>query len=660
MLRDKYLGICRLCQICLHSRHHRRDDERHSSERTLTDSSIQLAWLPENPDWAARLDRARQLEPAAAIKEFVSLANCRIDFIQTARLDRALLKIPQHVRASASSASPIRLAVLGSSTLSHLIPGIRVGALRRGIDVYIYEAPYGMYRQELADPTAGVHAFKPDVVLLAFDAYHLAGAEGATAEESLRAMEDSWRITKSSLGCIVLQQTVLPLFQSLLGNNEHRHSRSAQSLVWKVNQQLRSLADSHGVHLISVDTFAAAAGVTTWHDEALWHRSKQEIHPRVAHLYGDHVGRLLAAIRGRSRKCLVLDLDNTLWGGVIGDDGVAGIAIGQGSAVGEAHLAFQRYAMELARRGVILAVCSKNDEANALEAFDKHPDMLLRRRDIACFVANWGDKATNLRHIAQRLNIGIDSLVFADDNPFERNLIRQELPEVAVPELPEDPAGFAACVAAAGYFEALGVTDEDEERTAQYRANAEREQLRESVTDMTAYLSSLRMELQYKPFDRIGLPRIVQLINKTNQFNLTTRRYTEPEVERLLTDDAALHLQFRLLDRFGDNGVIALVIGRLNGQREMVLDTWLMSCRVLGRQVESATLNVVAARAREAGARVLVGIFKPSAKNGMVKDHYAKLGFEPAADGDGDTTWRLSLEKYEFTATSMTLVEGSA
>jgi FkbH-like protein len=598
------------------------------------------------------------LEPALAIKEFVALANSRIDFIQTARLDRALLRIAFPQRTSTSS-TPIRLAVLGSSTLSHLMPAIRIGALRRGIHVDIYEAPYGMYRQELADPTSGLHKFKPDVVLLALDAYHLASTDGATEEGALRAMEDCWSMSKRSLGAVVVQQTVLPVFQSLLGNNEHRHSRSSQSLVWKLNQQLRDLADTRGVHLLAVDTVAAVDGVNEWHDEALWHRSKQEIHPRVSHIYGDHVGRLLSAIRGRSRKCLVLDLDNTLWGGVIGDDGLAGIAIGQGSAVGEAHLAFQRYVLALARRGVVLAVCSKNDEATALEAFEKHPEMLLRRQDIVCFVANWDDKASNLRHIAHRLNIGIDSLVFADDNPFERNLIRQELPEVAVPELPDDPAGFAACIAAAGYFEALNVTDEDEERTAQYKANADREQLRESVTDMRAYLSSLKMELQYQRFDRIGLPRIVQLINKTNQFNLTTRRYTELEVERLLTDESVLHLQFRLLDRFGDNGIIALVIGRFNERREMVIDTWLMSCRVLGRQVESATLNVVVARARQMGARGLVGVFKPSAKNGMVKDHYPTLGFEPADHDDGQTTWRLSLETYEFTDIPITLVEGA-
>jgi FkbH-like protein len=429
-------------------------------------------------------------------------------------------------------------------------------------------------------------------------------------------------------------------------------------MVARLNESLRTLADERGAHVLAVDAIAARDGIAEWHDEGLWHRSKQEIHPRVLHVYGDAVGRLLAAIRGRSYKCLVLDLDNTLWGGVVGDDGLAGIALGQGSVVGEAHLALQRYALELSRRGVLLAVCSKNDEANALEVFDRHPEMLLRRKHISCFVANWEDKATNLRQIARQLNIGTDALVFVDDNPFERNLVRQELPEVAVPELPEDPAGFVTCIASAGYFEGLSVTNEDQERVSQYRANAEREQLRESTTDMAAYLQSLRMELHCGPFDRIGLQRIVQLINKTNQFNLMTRRYTDAEVQAVMADPAALHLQLRLQDRFGDNGVIAIVIGKLDAGRRLVIDTWLMSCRVLGRQVEAATLNVVAHRAGAMGATALIGSFRPTAKNEMVKDHYPKLGFDELEQQDGATRWVLPLDRFRAAPVAMTIVEG--
>jgi FkbH-like protein len=625
----------------------------------LTDTISHLGWLAEDQDWASALEQARGAEPADAIKSLIVLANRRIDFIQTARLDRAAQRLATHARSALKATPSVRLALLGSSTLTHLIPGIRVGALRRGIWVDIYEAPYGMYRQEIQDSSSGLHAFRPDIILLSIDAYHIFGAHGTSAEDAVSALREWWKIAVHSFKCTVVQQAVLPIFRPLLGNNEHRYPASPQSFVTKLNARIRDLCDQEGVQILSIDSVAALDGISEWHDESLWHRSKQEIHPRVSHVYGDQVARLIAAIWGRSYKCLVLDLDNTLWGGVIGDDGLAGIEIGQGSAVGEAHLAFQRYALRLAQRGVILAVCSKNDEANAIEVFDRHPEMLLRREHIACFVANWNDKATNLRQIAKQLNIGVDSLVFVDDNPFERNLIRQELPDVAVPELPDDPASYAACIAAAGYFEGLNITAEDEERTKLYRANVEREQLRESVTDMASYLASLRMELRYGLFAQVDLSRIVQLINKTNQFNLTTRRYAAPEVQTMLNDRTVLPVQFRLLDRFGDNGIIALVIGKLNDAMGVDLDTWLMSCRVLGRHVEAAMLNVVVDRARQLGAVALIGTYRPTAKNAMVKDHYLRLGFQQTGDVDGETTWRMPLENFKEAPVPITIVEGS-
>jgi FkbH-like protein len=625
----------------------------------LTDTITHLGWLPEDQHWASILDQARTAEPADAIKALVALSNRRIDFIQTARLDRAVQRLATHARPALNAAPPVRLALLGSSTLTHLIPGIRVGAMRRGIWVDVYEAPYGMYRQEIQDSRSGLHAFRPDIILLSIDAYHILGAHSANAEDAVNDLRDWWRIAIQSFRCTVVQQAVLPIFRPILGNNEHRYPSSPQSFVVKLNSRIRDIADQEGVQILAIDSVAAMDGISEWHDESLWHRSKQEIHPRVSHVYGDQVARLIAAIRGKSFKCLVLDLDNTLWGGVIGDDGLAGIEIGQGSAVGEAYLAFQKYAWRLGQRGVILAVCSKNDEANAIEAFERHPEMLLRREHIACFVANWNDKAANLRQIAKQLNIGADSLVFADDNPFERNLIRQELPEVAVPELPDDPALYGTCIAAAGYFEGLSITAEDEERTSLYRANVEREQLRESVTDMASYLASLRMVLRVGLFSLVDLPRIVQLINKTNQFNLTTRRYAAPEIQAILNDRTIMPMQFRLLDRFGDNGIIGLVIGKLNDEMNLDLDTWLMSCRVLGRQVEAAMLNVVANRARQLGAVALIGVYRPTAKNSMVKDHYSKLGFEQTGDIGGQTTWRMPLEKFNDAHVAITIVEGS-
>jgi FkbH-like protein len=622
----------------------------------------ELTWLPEKSDWDKSLDGLKEIaDPPELWPALVRMANFQLDFVQTGKLDRHLQRRLGTGQCVPSSAKPIKLALLGSSTLKHLIPGIRVGALRRDLWAEVYEGSYGMYQQELMDPSSELHQFKPTVLCLALDAYHLTASGKAELPATIGRLRNCWRIAKESFGCTVIQQTALPIFPRLLGNNEHRFSDSLYTIAQNLNAELRHAADEDGVHLLSVDQYAAdCGGLPEWHDSGLWHAAKQEIHPRVSHLYGDLLGRLLAAICGRSYKCLVLDLDNTLWGGVIGDDGLQGIVLGQGSASGEAYVAFQRYALNLARRGVILAVCSKNDEANALAPFESHPDMVLRRADIACFIANWDDKASNLRRIAHALNVGIDSLVLADDSPFERNLVRQELPMVGVPELPADPSGFISCLDSAGYFEALSVTEEDLQRGGQYRKNVEREILRESSSDMAGYLRNLEMELIWKSFDEVGLNRIVQLINKTNQFNLTTKRYSEADVRKFMNDFEVLTLQLRLVDRFGDNGIIALLIGRLTPEHNLSMDTWLMSCRVLGRQVEETCLNILAERARFMGARNILGEYRPTAKNGMVKELFGRLGFTLVeTDAEGNSTWLLDLNIHRPKETSIGTREDS-
>ncbi len=593
-----------------------------------------LHWLPTIPDWRARL-RALGSDPAAAWTEAVALANAKLNFVLTNALDETVRRaIPAKPEGLATKL--VRLAVLGSATLTHLLPAIRVAGLRRGIWIDTYENDFGQYAQELSDPDSELHAFRPTAVLLSLDAHHLAAgvtarmdeADAAAALDEIKSrIRETWRLAREAFRCPVIQQTALPVHPSVLGSNEHRLPGSRARFLARLNQALPEMADADGVDLLAVDAYAARSGIERWHDTALWHRSKQEVSPVAAPLYGDLVGRWLAAKQGRSFKCLVMDLDNTMWGGVIGDDGMEGIALGQGSALGEAYVAFQDYARELARRGVILAVCSKNDEANAVEPFEKHPEMVLRRGDIAAFVANWSDKAGNIRAIAEELNIGLDALVFLDDNPFERNLVRQELPMVAVPEVADDPTYYPRALADAGYFEGLSVTDEDRERTAQYQGNKARDALKASATDLPGYLRGLEMQLVWKRFDRVGLQRIVQLINKSNQFNLTTQRYTDEDVLAVMADPTAFGLQLRLLDRFGDNGVIAIIVGRLRENQDLYIDTWLMSCRVLGRQVEPTTLNLIAQEALKLGARRLVGEYIPSKKNGMVKDHYAKLGF---------------------------------
>ena len=594
---------------------------------------MELGWLPELTEWAARL---REIGQSADVwNDAVRLSRYRLNATQTNALDRTVRELVAKPPKASLAAAPVRLAMLGSCTTMHLHSAIRVAGMRRGLWIDIHEPDYGQYWQALSEPAA-LQAFSPTAILLTFDAHHLAAGvdAGMTWDEvevvldaSVERIGECWRLA-TACGCPVIQSIPLPVHPALMGSNESRLPGSRQTFIRRLSSRLRQLAKTETVDLLSLDTRAAIDGVASWHDRDLWFHAKQEVAPRAAPFYGELLTRVLGAQLGISAKCLVLDLDNTIWGGVVGDDGVEGIELGQGSAEGEAFLAVQGYARDLSRRGVILAVCSKNDEKNAFEPFDTHPEMVLRRADIASFVADWNDKAANLRKIAAELNIGLDALVFLDDNPFERDLVRRELPMVAVPEISDDPATYPRILEDAGYFEATRVTGEDRQRTSLYRRNADRARLRET-TDLSGYLSSLASRLTWRPFDRMGLTRIVQLTNKTNQFNLTTRRYSETEVIALMDDPHSLGLQLRLVDRFGDNGVIAVVVGRLEPPDTMLIETWLMSCRVLGRGVETATLELIANQASQLGARRLVGEYRPTAKNGMVSDHYLKMGFAP-------------------------------
>ena len=605
---------------------------------------MHLEWLPTYDDWDGLLRSVKDLPVTAAAVRLRELAKGRMEFAQVLRLDRTAQRVMDQNGGELAGFEQIKLALLGSATTGHLVAGIRVAGLRRGLNIEVYEAPYGTYRQELADPKSGLHAFQPQVVLFAFDARHLAGGrDDATAEGAVALMEACWHQAKVDFACQVLQQTVLPVFPNLLGNNEERMPGSPAAFVAELNERLRPAAARAGVELLAIDRFSAVDGLAQWYEPGMWHHSKNEVHPRAAEMYGEQVARLVAAGRGLSKKCLVLDLDNTLWGGVVGDEGIEGIVLGQGSGQGEAFVEFQRYCKGLSARGVLLAVCSKNDEANALEPFARHPEMVLRVGDISCFVANWRDKAENLREIAETLNIGMDSLVFVDDNPVERELIRRELPMVAVPEMPEDPAGFAGMLAAAGYFEGLRTTEEDRARCEQYKANAKRTQLRETTTDIGSYLESLRMTMVAAPIDEMSLARVTQLINKTNQFNLTTARLTEAEVCGTMRDPKFVTMQVRLADRFGDNGMIAVVMARVSGS-EAVIEEWLMSCRVLGRRVEEACLNALVEACEARGVKRLVGVYRPTEKNGMVREMYGALGFARVAGEE--SRWVLELEGY--------------
>lgn len=506
---------------------------------------------------------------------------------------------------------------------------------------------------EALDPESRINRAHCSFVLLALDhrALQLVPTPGdprraiATVEAALKHIDSIRAALRSSSGCSVIVQTIPQVPGSTFGSLERSVPGTLQWLIDRYNQNLRTTNAQSSDLLLDVATLAEEVGITQWHDPIEWNLGKFPFALGVLPLYADWVARVLVAARGKSRKCLVLDLDNTLWGGVIGDDGLEGIVIGNGSAEGEAYLQIQRTALSLRERGIVLAVSSKNDDFVARGPFRSHPDMLLKEEHIAVFQANWRDKASNLRAIAETLNIGIDSLVLLDDNPIERAQVRAAVPEVAVPELPPDPAFYPRVLLAAGYFEAIGFTEEDRLRAHQYQNTARANLLGEAV-DLSSHLNSLQMKACFSPFDRIGRARITQLINKSNQFNLTTRRYTESEVESFeQPGGAALTSQIRLTDRFGDNGMVAVVICRETGT-DWVVDTWLMSCRVLNRQLERATLNFIASHAKAAGVRFLIGEYIPTDRNGLVRDHYASLGFEPLFSVDNESHWRLDVNSY--------------
>jgi FkbH-like protein len=621
---------------------------------TTEDLRAELYWLPSATDFDRALARARDGEaaPADRLAALRGLAGSRLDFMRTAKVERALRSLPPD---ATGALHPVRLTILAGHTVDHLVPAIRVAGLRRGLLVDCRVGPYGQWRQQILDPGSELYRSQAEAVVLAPSADELLPAASLSAgraeaeaavTRTVTELAGLWRILRGRLRAAVIQQVPLPPLP-LFGHHERLVPGSPGALAARLGVALADVAAEEGVHLLDLAGAAARIGTGAVSDPRLWHHARQEIAPAAGPWAGEQVGRILGALRGRSRKALVLDLDDTLWGGIIGEDGIDGIAIGQGSAEGEAFLAFQRYVRHLAARGVVLAVSSKNDPEVALGPFERHPDMLLRRADFAAFEAGWGDKPAAVRRIAEELRLGLDALVFVDDNPAERALMRRTLPEVAVPEIPPAPERYAQCLADAGYFEAVSFTADDAQRAAQYAADAERRRVQAGATDLEGFLRDLAMVLEVRRIEPVSLARATQLINKTNQFNLTTRRYDEAEVAALARDPSVLTFCGRLTDRLGDNGIVSVVIGRLveeGAERVLDIDTWLMSCRVLGRRVEQAMLGTVAAAAARAGATALIGRYRPTPRNGLVRELYPSLGFAPAGEGDGgETVWRLPL-----------------
>ncbi|MBR6760683.1 MAG: HAD family hydrolase [Oscillospiraceae bacterium] len=550
-------------------------------------------------------------------------------------------ELKRYAKQSTCGYPQMKLAILGDSATQQLAVACKGEGIRRNYDLQVFDADYDQMDALTIDPNSALYAFAPDNILLYFCTQKclLRYQALSVAEQKNFADLECQRI------CLLLNRLAahtnakvllcdFPVIDDgVFGNYALRTETSFLYQLRQLNAKLDAcIANQYpNVHPIALSAIQVQLGSAAFSDARMWHLAKFAMRNEALPYAAAAILDVISAVQGRIKKCIVLDLDHTLWGGVIGDDGMDGIELGELGA-GPAFVALQRWLKALRQRGILLAVCSKNHEEIAKEPFLHHPDMVLRLDDIAMFVANWEDKATNIMRIQNTLNIGMDSIVFLDDNPFERALVAGMLPEITVPDLPEDPALVLDYLQSLHLFEATGFSEEDTNRTAQYQAELHRHAAQTEYADYQDYLVSLKMEAVTAPFESFYFGRIAQLTQRSNQFNLRTQRYTEAEIRAMAESDAYLTQYMTLSDRFGDHGLISVVILKKQ-ENALFIDTWLMSCRVLRRGAEQYLFNQIVALARRSGYDLLIGEYLPTSKNTMVASFYEECGMTPAENG---------------------------
>jgi FkbH-like protein len=586
-----------------------------------------LHWLA----WARALAATGAYEDAA--QKMRSALARGVDQTFLARSEKLVRELAGAVR---SNLRQCKIAVLGSSTTNLIVPVLRALCLRDRIGVEIYEGPYGSIEQEIWDSESGLARFHPDIVMLFMHWRDLRlGAltqgEQAWVGRFVEERKAIWKRLSDCFACHIVQPSFDFPADEAYGHLADVLAGGRNRVIGILNLRLGEEAPAH-VSIVNLAAAQRAAGTERWEDGTQWARYRQhpatEALPELAEAYMSHA----RAILGLSRKVLVTDLDNTLWKGVIGEDGLDGIAVGPGSPEGEAHLDLQRYLLDLKQRGILLAVCSKNNLADAQLPFQQHPHMALRLEDFAAFRANWEDKVENLRGMAHDLSLGLDSFVFLDDNPLEREWVRSQLPDVAVVEIGPSAFHYVRQLNRGRYFEALSLSGEDLARADQYRVEAQRESLRSGSVSLDDFLQKLQLEASVEGISSKNLARVTQLVNKTNQFNVTTRRYTEPQVRALAEDAQGWAGAFHMSDRMGSYGLIGVLFCRPEPGAVWEIDTWLMSCRTLGRQMEKFMFDRLIEAAVERGISRIVGVYRPTAKNALVKELYHQLGFQRVSD----------------------------
>jgi FkbH-like protein len=548
-----------------------------------------------------------------------------------------------------------RVAILRSFTLEPVIPLLRAGGLLGGIDVTAWIGDFDNYAQDILDPASGLYSFHPNVAILAIqtrdilpeiwdnDTDRSADELEAAVDRFLSTMSEWVRLFRSrSSANLIIHNLEKPMMPSSGVLDAQRDAQSA--LIEATNRRLRAIASEiPGVYVLDYDGLVSRSGRANWHDERKWLTMRMPIAADQLPALADEWLHFLHPLCGRIGKVLVTDLDNTLWGGVIGEDGMDGIKLNK-EYPGAAYRAVQRALLDLSNRGILLAVASKNNEADAMQAINEHPEMLLRAQHFAALQIHWNSKVESLRVIAEELNVGLDSLVFLDDNPVERQNVRSSLPEVAVIELSSDCMTFAKSIRECPLFERLSSSDEDRKRSAYYAEQRQRKEFEKNVASVEDYYYSLNQRVELAPVSNGTLSRAADLLKKTNQFNLTTRRHGEPEVAKLAADPNWNVYLARVTDRFGDNGIVGVCITHRAGEI-CEIDTLLLSCRVIGRTVETAILHYLAEENRSRGIKQLEGWFLPTAKNKPAEAFYSSHKFTEKAKTDDGTLWSLDLRE---------------
>lgn len=570
---------------------------------------------------------------------------------ETRQYDYDMLnQLLKNLKLPTDGMAKVKVALLGDSATQFLGKALVAQGRKVNLDIDLYEADYDQIDLQILAPDSELYQFAPDFVLIFECSEKLLQQFQKTPTEE-RAHFYKKKIDRiEALRQAVVERSTAKIIRfnfveiddAVFGNYANKLTQSFVYQSRKLNVELMDWAvETKGIFIADVQAVQSRIGRERMFDPKFYVNSSMTLAPDALPDVSLQIIKIIAAVRGQFKKCLILDLDNTTWGGVIGDDGMENIQIGS-LGIGKAFSELQRWAKALKERGIILAVCSKNTDHIAREPFERHPDMVLRLEDISIFVANWQNKADNIRYIQSVLNIGFDSMVFLDDNPFERNLIRDQLPTVTVPELPEDPAEYLPYLRRLNLFETASYSAEDTKRTAKYQEEAKRVNLQESFSSIDDYLESLEMEAEVVPINTFNTPRVAQLTQRSNQFNLRTIRYTEKEISDIATS-LNYHSQcISLHDKFGDYGLISVLILKYQ-TNTLFVDTWIMSCRVLKRGVERFVLNHLVELARQNNCTTIVGEYLPTPKNGIVKDHYTNLGFVKKNE-----KWYLDLATYSY------------